>query len=156
MDSALARAIPVAQTLILPASWRDYRAVRRLEKVCFGADAWPFPDVLGVLTLPNVVRLKAQAGSEVLGFVAGDLRRADGLGWIATIAVLPDYQRQGLGERLLLECERQLNVPRIRLTVRLGNTPAIRMYEKWGYRRADRWPNYYTGGEDALVLEKQL
>ncbi|MBI4769149.1 MAG: GNAT family N-acetyltransferase [Chloroflexi bacterium] len=67
----------------------------------------------------------------------------------------PAYRRQGLGERLLRACEVLLDVPRVRLSVRAGNAPAIRLYERLGYRQVQIWPRYYAGGEDGLVMEKE-
>jgi [ribosomal protein S18]-alanine N-acetyltransferase len=89
----------------------------------------------------------------MIGFVAGDQKSGD-LAWIATIGVLPEYRRQGIAAALLQECETRLGVSRIRLSVRLGNTGAIRLYEGFGYKRIDIWPQYYQDGMDALVFEK--
>ena len=58
MNSAVT-AVPGSSVVIEPATWRDLNALRHLEKVCFPLDAWPLWDLVGVLTLPNVVRLKA-------------------------------------------------------------------------------------------------
>lgn len=92
----------------------------------------------------------------MVGFVAGDPRPRDGWGWIATIAVDPRFQRRGIGRALLEQCERQLGVPRARLTVRASNSGAISMYEQAGYLPIDVWKAYYNDGEDALVMEKDL
>lgn len=140
---------------IIPASWRDLGALRQLEKVCFPQDAWPLLDLIGVLSLPNVVRLKAVSDDQMIGFVAGD-QKSGGLAWIATIGVLPKYRRQGIASTLLLECEALLDAFQIRLSVRLGNTGAIRLYENFGYQRVDIWPKYYQDGTDALVFEKRI
>ena len=138
---------------IIPANWRDLGALRHLEKVCFPQDAWPLLDLIGVLSLPNVVRLKAMSNDQMIAFVAGD-HKSDDLAWIATICVLPEYRRQGIASALLDECETRLDVARIRLSVRLGNAGAIQLYEGFGYRRVDIWPKYYQDGADALVFEK--
>jgi ribosomal-protein-alanine N-acetyltransferase len=140
---------------MIPASWRDLGALRRLEKVCFPEDAWPLLDLIGVLSLPNVVRIKAEIRDQMVGFIAGERKSSD-LGWIATIGVLPEYRQQGIASALLKECEHQLAVMRIRLSVRLGNKRAIYLYEKFGYQRIDLWPKYYIDKTDALVFEKQL
>lgn len=140
---------------ILPARWRDLSALRQLEKICFPEDAWPLLDLIGVLSLPNVIRFKAVRVDQMIGFVAGD-KKSSVLGWIATIGVLPEYRRQGVAAELLAECENRLGVSQIRLSVRLGNTSAIRLYERFGYQRVDIWPNYYQDGTDALVFEKTL
>ena len=139
---------------ILPASILDLNALRRLEHDCFGKDAWPFLDLVGVLMFPDVVRLKAVEDGQMVGFVAGDPRLREGWAWIATIGVAPRYQRRGIGRALLRTCESRLGVPRLRLTVRPSNSAAIAMYEKEGYRTVDVWKSYYDNGEDGVVMEK--
>jgi len=117
-------------------------------------DVWPLFDLIGVLTFPGVVRLKATQAGEMAGFIAADVRRHEDLAWISTLGVLPEYRRQGLGSRLLRACEGQLPVSRIRLSVRAANEPAIQMYTRSGYQHHGVWKRYYSDGEDALVLEK--
>lgn len=153
---SIAKEVPGSRVSIEPATWRDLNAVRHLEQVCFPRDAWPLWDILGVLTLPHVLRLKALVGGELAGFVAADVRWGRKEAWIATIGVLPEYRRRGIGAALLEACERQLRVERIKLCVRSSNTPAIRLYEQRGYRRVDGWRRYYADGEDAIVFEKTL
>jgi ribosomal-protein-alanine N-acetyltransferase len=137
---------------IVPAGWRDLRQVMRVERECFGPDAWPALDILAVLVFPGIVRLKVLDGEQVAGFAAGEER--DGAGWITTIGILPDYRRQGLGRALLLACESQLHYRRVRLCVRRTNLSAQRLYLETGYVQVDIWKRYYSGGEDALVMEK--
>ena len=117
-------------------------------------DAWSLLDLIGVLSFPNVVRLKAMKDGEMAGFVAGDLRTGEDMAWIATIAVRPIYQRLGIATALLDACEDRLKVSRIRLSVRVNNTSAISLYESFGYRRIGRWTAYYQDRSDALVYEK--
>jgi ribosomal-protein-alanine N-acetyltransferase len=138
------------------ADWRDLKAVRNVEKLCFDKDAWPFFDIVGVLTLPNVVRMKAISDSQIVGFIAGDIRRRQQQAWIATLCVIPDYRHRGIGSLLLQACEDRIDMPSIRLSVRASNKDAIRMYTKSGYLHVGVWPNYYQGGEDAVVMEKRL
>ncbi len=139
---------------ILPATLRDLPSLRRIEQVSFPKDAWPLLDLIAVLTYPEVVRLKAVIDGRMVGFIAGDLRRSEGVGWIATIAVLPEYRRRGIGRALLRACEAQMKTSRFRLCVRTDNFEAINMYEQEGYQRADIWRGYYNDGGDALIMEK--
>jgi ribosomal-protein-alanine N-acetyltransferase len=141
---------------IQPASIRDLGALRRLEIACFDKDAWPLLDLIAVLTLPEVVRLKAVDGGEMVGFVAGDRRASQGAAWITTIGVDPGYQRRGIGLQLLRACEELVQLPRVKLTVRISNDAAISLYKKAGYRTVDIWKRYYSDGEDGLVMEKIL
>jgi ribosomal-protein-alanine N-acetyltransferase len=140
----------------MPATWRDLNALRKLEKICFPKDVWPIFDLIGVLTLPKVVRLKAIVAQELVGFIAADIRPSQGMAWIATIAVLPGYRRQGIGRALLSTCEAQLQVPNVRLNVRMTNKVAIGLYRSAGYKEVGTWPNYYNDREHALVMEKSL
>lgn len=147
---------PGGPAKIAPATWRDLGALRTLEKVCFPKDAWPLFDLIGVLTLPNVVRLKATIGEQMVGFVAGDIRNSENLAWIVTIAVLPEYRGLGIAAGLLETCESRLMAPAVRLSVRRSNHSAIRLYRKAGYSEVGIWDGYYHDGEDALVMEKRL
>ncbi|WP_322792469.1 GNAT family N-acetyltransferase [Bellilinea sp.] len=142
--------------LIEKAGWRDFLDLYHLEKVVFEQDAWPWFDLLVVLIFPGFVRLKAVSNGHMIGFVAGELRRGDGAGWVVTLGVLPEYRRKGIGHALLRQCEYQLNSKRIRLCVRKSNLPALKLYQQEGYVIYTTWLNYYHGGEDALVLEKIL
>ncbi len=139
---------------ILSATIRDLNALRKLERTCFEKDAWPIFDLIAVLTFPDVVRLKAVEDGLMVGFIAGDPRPSQGFSWIATIAVLPEYQRKGIGRLLLHACEEQLKTPRLRLSVRASNQAAITLYEHENYRTTDIWKGYYNDGEDAIVMEK--
>jgi ribosomal-protein-alanine N-acetyltransferase len=137
---------------ILTANLLDLSALRKLEQICFPADAWPLLDLIAVLASPGAVRLKAVDDSQMVGFIAGD--RVEGIGWVATVGVLPEFRRRGIGQALIGACEKQLNLARIRLCVREGNSDAIRLYEALGYRVMDTWQKYYKDGANALVMEK--
>lgn len=141
---------------ILPASLLDLGPLQRIERVSFDADRWPLLDLLAVLTFPDVICLKAVADGRMVGFIAGDRREARGLSWIATVAVLPQFRRQGIGRALLEACEAGLATPRVRLCVRIDNSSAIRLYERAGYERVDIWPRYYKDRADAMVMEKSF
>jgi ribosomal-protein-alanine N-acetyltransferase len=152
---ATTRADLLAACLLEEASWRDLNALRFLERVCFPKDVWPLWDLIGVLTLPNVVRIKAVADGQMVGFIAGDIRQSDGMSYIATIGVLPEYRGRGIGAALLQACEKRLPTPAIRLNVRTTNSVAIQLYLTYGYQKAGLWRKYYQDGEDALIMEKK-
>jgi ribosomal protein S18 acetylase RimI-like enzyme len=153
MDSIL-KSIPNSQMFIQAANLRDLNALRKLEAVCFPKDAWPLIDLIGALSLPNVLRLKAVDEGRMVGFVAADLRPGQNLAWIATIGVLPEHRRRGVARALLLACEERVRVSAIRLNVRVSNKGALQLYHELGYAEVGIWPDYYEDKEDALVLEK--
>jgi len=146
----------LTQYTIQPATWRDLNVLRQVENQCFGKDAWPLLDLIAALTFPDIIRLKALVDGRMVGFIAGDLKLSEGVGWITTLGVLPEYRRKGIASALLRACEDQLKLPRIRLCVRRNNESAILLYRRFGYAQIGIWPAYYQDGEDALVLEKEV
>ena len=134
----------------------DLSQMRIIEKACFPLDAWPLLELISVLILPNLVKIKAVVNDEMVGFVGGDSRRFEGVGWITTLGVLPQYQRMGIASALLDECEKAMNMPVVKLTVRRSNYCAQNLYFRRGYRQVEVWQKYYEGGEDGLILQKTL
>lgn len=112
--------------------------------------------MIGALTLPNIVRFKLEMDGKLVGFIAGDIRKFQRVGWIATVAVHPEYRRRGFAEILLEICEIAMEMPRVKLTVRASNVAAIMLYRRNGYIQVGRWKNYYQGGEDGVVMEKAI
>lgn len=57
-------------------------------------------------------------------------------GWINYLSVSPDYQRKGIGRRMMEEAEaalRKLGCPKINLLVRTSNKSVIEFYEHLGF-----------------------
>jgi ribosomal protein S18 acetylase RimI-like enzyme len=127
----------------------------RLERVCFPREAYDPLTLLSLVAWPNNVALKAMAGNELAGFIAGDEPWGDQFAWIVTLGVAPKFRRQGVGARLLAECEARLSRSVLRLMVRESNTPAIALYERFGYGHVRREMRYYNDGEAGLLMEKR-
>jgi ribosomal-protein-alanine N-acetyltransferase len=75
---------------------------------------------------------------------------------IATIAVHPDFRRQGIGEQILLtalRAAREEGARRAFLEVRAGNAAAQVMYRKFGFEVVGVRPKYYRdNNEDAFLM----
>ncbi|MDX1976011.1 MAG: ribosomal protein S18-alanine N-acetyltransferase [Rickettsiales bacterium] len=78
---------------------------------------------------------------------------------IITIAVLPDYRRQGVAKALLANAMahlQQLGVETVFLDVEHQNQAALAFYEGFGFRHIRRRKNYYRQKDgtytDALVM----
>jgi len=75
---------------------------------------------------------------------------------ITTIAVHKDYRRKYIAEaliaKMLEDCYNNF-VKYITLEVRVGNIPAIKLYEKYGFKSLGTRKGYYQdNGEDALIM----
>jgi ribosomal-protein-alanine N-acetyltransferase len=75
---------------------------------------------------------------------------------IATIAVHPDYRRQGIGKILLrfaLDWAARNGAQRAMLEVRASNQSAQALYLQFGFEVVSRRPRYYKDNhEDALLM----
>ncbi|MBU7031555.1 MAG: GNAT family acetyltransferase [Theionarchaea archaeon] len=61
-------------------------------------------------------------------------------GWINYLAVSPEFQRKGIGTRMMIEAEHLLKAvgcPKINLQIRTSNTDVILFYESLGYSPDD-------------------
>ena len=138
------------------ATWRDLNDLYTLEHQCFNSEAWSLLDLVGVLTLPATSRLKAIAEEKMVGFIAGEIKKGEQLGWVTTVGVIPEYRHLGIGRALLRASEKEMKMPRVCLCVRKSNLGAIKLYESEGYRGIDEWRRYYEDGEDAIIMEKLI
>lgn len=135
----------------------DIRALYRLERVIFPRDAYPYPDLLLLFVWPGIVNLKVTApDGSLAGVISGIYALDRSRAWIVTVGTAPAHQRHGIAEFLLHTMEHRIGRPFMRLTVRAGNIPAIRLYQKTGYTVVDRRTRYYRDGEDGLVMEKHI
>jgi ribosomal-protein-alanine N-acetyltransferase len=79
---------------------------------------------------------------------------------VCTIAVRPDRRRQRLGELLLislLEQGARRGARRATLEVRVSNSPAQGLYQKYGFQVVSRRKHYYAdNNEDAYLMATPL
>ncbi len=91
------------------------------------------------------------------GFLLG--RTVAGEAELLTLAVAPEYRRQGIAADLLAEFARTALGRGARdafLEVASGNAPAIAAYTRAGWIRAGLRRGYYAPGIDALVMRLDL
>jgi ribosomal-protein-alanine N-acetyltransferase len=131
----------------------DVPAVHKIEKKVF-KDAWTFEQLLSE-TEPDAYRAPHVVvyDSKIIGFtciwaLAGEVH-------INNFAIDPDFQRKGLGLKLLnfiFDAFKESGF--FYLEVRESNEAAISLYEKCGFRLDFKRKAYYKDGEDALVMIK--
>jgi len=144
---------PAASPTIRPAERADLLAVYRIEQAAF-PQPWPFAAFEQYLDADGF--LVAGSGP-VVGYVVADTVPNHGrpLGHIKDIAVREGDRRRGIGRRLL---ERALaildaeGVSSVKLEVRSSNEAAGELYRDFGFEHRRTVPDYYSNGEDALVL----
>ena len=124
---------------------------------------WDAPSVAKMLEHPGATTLIGRTGfpKASVGFVMGQIAADDAE--ILAIGVATDWQRNGLGKRLMDGLERALQragAKRLFLEVAEDNVAARALYEQRGFKEATRRKGYYArkGGAmvDALVMSKPL
>ena len=80
-------------------------------------------------------------------------------GHVISIAVLPRYRRRGIAHALMKEAMQNMVSYKAKecfLEVRVSNVPAIRLYQKMGFKIEKTIRGYYADGEAAYVMSREL
>ncbi|HEY6023522.1 MAG TPA: GNAT family N-acetyltransferase [Pseudolabrys sp.] len=149
-----------AEPGISEASPRDASAISTLHGVSFRR-GWSEQEVEGLMLDRHVITHRALAGSKLAGFIMA--RLVDDEAEILSVAVADRQRGRGLARRLLdLHLRRLagLGARAVFLEVDEHNSPALRLYNRAGFREVSRRPNYYPGSGGkaaaALVLRRDL
>jgi ribosomal-protein-alanine N-acetyltransferase len=94
---------------------------------------------------------------EVRGFFI--LRRVDPEAQLVDIVVRPADRGQGMGRALLegaVAAARSWGSSKLTLEVGAANAPALRLYERAGFRIVGRRPKFYNDRSDAILMDRDL
>ena len=127
--------------------------VYKIECACF-SHPWSKADLENQLELDTSCFVVALDGETAVGYMG--LQIFCGEGYVTNVAVLPEYRRQGIAQKLILkELENEMNF--ITLEVRKSNAPAINLYQKMGFENVGIRPRFYTApDEDAVIMTKNI
>lgn len=117
---------------------------------------WSAAEFAALLASPHVFLTQTE-NAFALGRVVVDEAE------LLTLATDPDYQRQGLGRKMLAAFEaaaQKRGATRAFLEVAADNTPAIALYTSARYQRDGLRPGYYRTGDgqaiDAALMSRAL
>jgi len=142
---------------IRPAERADLLAVYRIEQSSF-PQPWPFSAFEQYLGEPGFL---VAADGSVIGYVVADTVHKHGrrMGHVKDLAIHEKHRRDGIGSKLLARAIGTLDsegVGAVKLEVRESNEPAIDLYREHGFEQRTTVPNYYSDGERALVLVRDV
>lgn len=136
----------------------DFDQIWRLDQDCFPPGiAYTRFELGAYLRQKNSFTLIAAERRRILGFIT--CHRHKMIAHVITIDVREDARRLGVGSLLLDAGEARLQeqgCTGIVLETAVDNAPAIRFYERHGYRVFGTIPRYYHGELDALRMGKNL
>lgn len=136
---------------------QDAGGVETVEKACF-AMPWSRESFWQEAAKSNAYYLLAvnesQSCQKIIGYAGMWL--VFGEGQITNVAVLPSYRGCGTASellRLMIKKSKQEKLTAMTLEVRVSNTAAIHLYEKFSFRSVGKRPHYYLdNGEDAEIM----
>jgi ribosomal-protein-alanine N-acetyltransferase len=142
------------------ASIRHLDRLYEIEIECFDREAFTKQQIAHLLIDYNSVSLVAKVNGEIVGFIIGMiyLERNSLTGHILTIDISLIHRRKGIAQKLLQEIEKifkEKGVKACRLEVREDNIAALRLYQKFGYKKVAKLKNYY-GNAHGIYLKKDL
>jgi ribosomal-protein-alanine N-acetyltransferase len=127
----------------------DIKAVQKIQQESFG---YSYSDGKLVDMLSELFFV-ADVDSKVAAYA---ISNRDGL--VVHMATALDFRRKGIGRRLMMHVERELkkiNIKKARLHLRENSTYRP-FHEEQGYEVKKIIPKYYSNGDSAVFMEKEL
>ena len=146
------------RSVILEAAATDYGRIADLHHHTFPR-GWSQSEIEKLALQKTVTLLIARTVGDPDGPVLGFniVRRAKDEAEILSIAVEPKGRGRGVGESLMREAILRLRADRVEkliLEVDGANAPAVRLYERLGFRTVGNRPGYYSPDEDSDVRDR--
>ncbi|HAJ78085.1 MAG TPA: hypothetical protein DCO89_03360 [Clostridiales bacterium] len=137
------------------ASFTDAEALSIIDEQCFseGSERYSKKSFEGELKELSKHYIVALYNNLVIGYI-GLQKLGDELN-LLKIAVLPQYQKLGIGFKLMqlgFDYKTKSNLTTYFLEVKENNIKAIKLYQKFGFKTESKREKYYDDGETALVM----
>lgn len=145
----------------------DLQSVTHINYICLPENYTDFFFVDLYQKFPETF-IVAEENGEVIGYImcrievglsnfgfSGILKK----GHVVSVAVLPQHRRKGIGEALMNEAMKGMQLYHAKqcfLEVRVTNTEAINLYKKLGFEITRTLKGYYADGEDAYLMNLEL
>lgn len=121
------------------------------------SDGWNLEMILSAYKNQRFIALGAFINDQLIGAITCDFNEFDAD--IEGVVVKKEYRNKGVGALLISELEKKLKETKkekIFLEVRKSNAVAKRLYEKMGFNLIGQRKGYYSDGEDAVIMAKEL
>lgn len=136
----------------------DFEGLLKLEDRCFGSERFSPETVRAFLERNDAFVVAAEEGGSLVGSAMCLVSFERQEGRIASVAVVEDMRKQGIGSMLLRECERifdSMGTEECSLEVETANEPAIAMYLSHGYQVIGKIEDFYGVGRHAYFMVKK-
>ena len=133
---------------IRPAELFDAKEIAETENLTLGAEGWSENGIIETLKR-NGHYFICEVDGKIVGH--GGFTTVLDEGDITNIAVRPEFRRKGLASKILeamISSASEQNLSFLTLEVRSQNTPAISLYEKYGFTVRGERKNFYREPTD--------
>lgn len=148
---------PICELSIVCMKAVHIETLAEIEKLCF-SNPWSFQSLAEELSNPLAAFFVAELEGKIVGYAGMNYILDEG--YIANIAVHPNFRCKGIAFALLLWLETfadENKLELLTLEVRRSNHGAIRLYKKAGFDEKGVRRNFYTNPpEDGLIMTKYL
>jgi ribosomal-protein-alanine N-acetyltransferase len=140
----------------------DLPVLVSMERVLFAGSPWSmgqFKEEFKGVPNSRYFLVATNDADEIVGYAAVLVVAPGVEADVLTVAVLPDYTRQGIATHFMNELEKWSQSKQalaMMLEVGVENASAIALYEKLGYQTIATRKNYYGQGLDAFVMRKEF
>ena len=140
----------------------DLPVLVSMERVLFADSPWSmgqFKEEFKGVPNSRYFLVATNEEDEIVGYAAVLVVAPGVEADVLTVAVLPDYARQGIATHFMNELEKWSKGKQalaMMLEVGVENSGAIALYEKLGYQTIATRKNYYGQGLDAFVMRKEF
>ncbi|MCR5101706.1 MAG: tRNA (adenosine(37)-N6)-threonylcarbamoyltransferase complex dimerization subunit type 1 TsaB [Butyrivibrio sp.] len=131
----------------------DITEAYELEKESLGHEAWTEKQILEASTRDDTIYVVAEKTGKIVGLCG--VRNVSGDGEITNVSVSKAHRNDGIGYKMLkqlIERGKGLGINAYTLEVRASNAPAIRLYEKLGFKCEGIRPSFYTEPADDAAI----
>lgn len=149
--------------LILPfRKYRDLDAILEMEVDCFPPEErWTRMQYEKILDDPNLYFRVAYFGTALVGSTFAFVNQGDDQDTthLDGMAVSKTYRRRGLGKRftlMRLDAGRLAGDRQAIVEVGVDNIASIRLLQSIGFKEYGRFPGYYKGVKDAILMHMEL
>ena len=147
----------MSEVKIRPFELSDMEEILDIEVSNFPKDAYSKAHfIMWHAELPDGF-LVAELNKKVVGYILVSKEKEGGQ--LISIAVLPGYQRRGIGSALLkagIDVLKKKGVKKVIAEVRASNEIAQKFFTKHKFKVAGRISKYYPDGEDAIKFEREI
>lgn len=140
----------------------DLPVLVSMERVLFADSPWTtgqFKEELKGVPNSRYFMVATNEQDQIVGYAAVLVVAPGVEADVLTVAVLPEYARQGIATHFMAELEKwsqSKEASAMMLEVGTQNTSAIALYKKLGYQTIASRKNYYGQGLDAFVMRKEF